>query len=106
MSRPKKHTPATFLKVPGNILYGSVAEVMVKCGKKNCCCHGDPSRRHGPYFQWTGFIHGKRTTVKLPSRDVAQECLRRIENYALLLKQVESLKDEAIETAPWLLHPP
>ncbi len=37
----------------GLVLPGSIVERRTVCGRANCACHKDPSRRHGPYFQWT-----------------------------------------------------
>jgi hypothetical protein len=68
--------------------------------KKNCACKNNPPQLHGPYYRWTGFIDGKRTT-KTISQDVAEECERRIYNYRLLQMQIEQLLEEAILDAPW-----
>jgi hypothetical protein len=37
----------------------------MKCGHPGCACHRDPSRRHGPYFEWTYKANGKTVNVKL-----------------------------------------
>jgi type II secretory pathway component PulJ len=46
-------------------LKGTVLKRMMKCGYLNCACHGDPSQRHGPYFEWTYQVKGKTVNVKL-----------------------------------------
>jgi hypothetical protein len=38
---------------------------MMKCGRPQCACHHDPSKRHGPYFEWTYKANGKTVNVKL-----------------------------------------
>ena len=46
-------------------LKGTVLKRMMKCGKPQCACHHDPSKRHGPYFEWTYKANGKTVNVKL-----------------------------------------
>lgn len=46
-------------------LKGTVLKRMMKCGQPRCACHRDPSRRHGPYFEWTYKVRGKTVNVKL-----------------------------------------
>lgn len=44
---------------------GTVLKRMMKCGRPQCACHQDPSKRHGPYFEWTYKANGKTVNVKL-----------------------------------------
>jgi hypothetical protein len=44
---------------------GTVLKRMMKCGRTQCACHHDPSKRHGPYFEWTYKANGKTVNVKL-----------------------------------------
>ena len=44
---------------------GTVSKRMMKCGRPQCACHHDPSKRHGPYFEWTYKVNGKTVSVKL-----------------------------------------
>lgn len=44
---------------------GTVLKRMMKCGRPQCSCHRDPSKRHGPYFEWTYKANGKTVNVKL-----------------------------------------
>ena len=46
-------------------LKGTVLKRMMKCGRPQCACHHDPSKRHGPYFEWTYKVNGKTVNVKL-----------------------------------------
>ena len=50
---------------------GTVLKRMMKCGRPQCACHHDPSKRHGPYFEWTYKANGKTVNVKL-SAEAAQ----------------------------------
>jgi hypothetical protein len=49
----------------GYFCKGTVLKRMMKCGKARCACRQDPSKRHGPYFEWTYKAQGKTVNVKL-----------------------------------------
>ena len=82
------------------ILSGSISTARSRCGKARCACKLNPPRLHGIYYPWTGFIDGKRTT-KTVSKEVAQQCLRRILNYRRLQRDIEKLLRRAVANAPW-----
>jgi hypothetical protein len=63
----------------GQLLPGSLAPRLTRCGRPNCACHADPPRRHGPYWHWT--------------RKVAQKTVGRWLN-----------ADQASVYAPWVDH--
>jgi hypothetical protein len=86
------------------ILPGSVSTARSRCGKTPCACKLRPPRLHGIYYRWTGFIGGKRTT-KTVSKEVAQECRRRIGNFRRLQRDMETLLREALANAPWTSRP-
>ena len=44
---------------------GTVLKRMMKCGHKQCACHRDPDRRHGPYFECTYKVENKTVNLKL-----------------------------------------
>ena len=44
---------------------GTVLKRMMKCGKAQCACASDATKRHGPYFELTYKAHGKTVNVKL-----------------------------------------
>ena len=44
---------------------GTVLKRMMKCGQKQCACHRDPAKRHGPYFAGTYKIQNKTVNVRL-----------------------------------------
>src|SRR5216684_6536377 len=44
---------------------GTVLKRMVQCGKAPCACQRDPSKRHGPYFEWTYKAKGTTVNVRL-----------------------------------------
>ncbi len=45
-------------------------------------------------------MNGKQTT-KTISREVAEECQRRISNYRALQKKLEQIVEDAFANAPW-----
>ena len=49
---------------------GTVLKRMMKCGKAQCACASDATKRHGPYFELTYKANGKTVNVKL-SREAA-----------------------------------
>ncbi len=44
---------------------GTVLKRMMKCGNKQCACHRDPTKRHGPYLECTFKVHNKTVNLKL-----------------------------------------
>src|SRR6266446_5184741 len=88
------------LAVEVPLLPGSLSTAKSTCGKPNCACKGHPPKLHGVYYRWTGFLQGKRTTKTL-SKEVAQECQRRLRNYRKFQKQVEKILAQALMEAPW-----
>ena len=88
------------LKIVGPILPGSISTADSQCGKPNCACKERPPRLHGTYYRWTGVLDGKRTT-KTITKEVAQECERRIKNYRSVQQQLEKLLTNALKNAPW-----
>jgi hypothetical protein len=86
---------------PGPLLPGSISTAQSQCGKPNCACKARPPKLHGTYYRWTGLIKGKRTT-KTISKEVAQECEKRIKNYRALQGQLDRILDHALANAPWI----
>jgi len=91
------------INVPGPVLPGTVSTAFAKCGKKTCKCHKDGQYLHGPYFRWTGFIDGKRTTVTL-TKEEAAKCEQHIKNWRRLQEKLNMIAEKAIAMAPWNLR--
>ena len=53
------------LRKTGYICPGSVARRFMPCGKSYCRCMKDPSKLHGPYYEWTRKWRGKTIAVRL-----------------------------------------
>ena len=99
----KKTAPAAktiTLQISLPLLPGSLSTARSTCGKPNCACKARPPKLHGPYYRWTGFLEGKRTTKTLTFQE-ARDCKKRIANYRALEKQIRQLVRQALQAAPW-----
>lgn len=56
---------ATQLAGVGFMLKGSLVHRFKRCSSPGCHCQSEPSRLHGPYWQWSGKIKGKSVTRAL-----------------------------------------
>ena len=56
----------------GQVLPGSLAERLTRCGRPNCACHRDPPRRHGPYWHWTRKVAQKTVGRWLDAEQAAR----------------------------------
>jgi len=77
---------------------GTVLKRMMKCGKVQCACRTDPTRRHGPYVEWTYKANGKTVNVKLtpdaaPLYKAASQQYRKLKT---LLRRLERLSQTAL----------
>lgn len=89
------------IEIEGPILSGCISTAYAKCGNARCVCRAKEPVLHGPYYRWTGFIEGKRTTRTI-TKEQAAECERRIANYRRLEAEVERLVADALCQAPWV----
>lgn len=82
----------------GYFCKGTVLKRMMKCGQKQCACHRDPSKRHGPYFEWTYKVQGK--TINLGLRPevapIYQSATQRYRTLKSLLTRMERLSRTAL----------
>ena len=86
----------------GPALPGTIAERLTRCGRANCACHGEPPRRHGPYFHWTRKVANK-TVGRWLSPEQAEDFQRLIDNdrrLRELLGRLESIGLETVEADP------
>lgn len=88
------------IKFEEPILPGSISVASSRCGKQNCSCKSNPPVLHGPFYRWTGFINGKRTTRTL-SKTEALECRKRIKNLRKVQKMLDKEIQMSLENAPW-----
>jgi|SRR6267154_658526 len=77
---------------------GTVLKRMMKCGKKQCGCHNDPAKRHGPYFECTYKIQNKTVNLRLdpeatPLYRIANQQYRKLKS---LLGRMERLSRSAL----------
>jgi hypothetical protein len=90
----------------GMVLPGSITQRATRCGHRNCACHADPPRLHGPYWQWTRKI-AARTICRWLSPDQQNDYQAWIDNdrrLRELLAQLEALGAAALEADPRRQH--
>jgi hypothetical protein len=78
------------------VLPGSIAERLTRCGREGCACQADPPRRHGPYWHWTRKVANK-TVGKYLSKEQAAECQAWIDNDRRIRELVARLEAIGIE---------
>jgi hypothetical protein len=86
----------------GMVLPGSVTQRRTRCGRRNCGCHADPPRLHGPYWQWTRKI-AARTICRWLSADQHRDYTPWIDNDRRLhelLTRLEALGAAAFDADP------
>jgi hypothetical protein len=84
------------------VLPGSITQRRTRCGRRNCGCHADPPRLHGPYWQWTRKIAAK-TICRWLSADQHRDYAPWIDNdrrLRELLTRLEALGAAAFDTDP------
>ena len=82
---------------------GTLQKRMKICGRANCRCAGDPSARHGPYYEW-GHMKRGRLVNRMVSPEQAAVLRRAIANYRrvrTLLRKWEAETERLID----LEHP-
>jgi hypothetical protein len=77
---------------------GTVLARRMKCGQPGCRCHADPSKRHGPYWEWTYKAKTKTVNVRLspsagPLYKTASQQYRRLKS---LLDRLEKVSRTAL----------
>src|SRR6266702_7935811 len=86
----------------GMILPGSITQRRTRCGRRNCACHADPPRLHGPYWQWTRKVAAK-TVCRWLSADQRRDYAPWIDNdrrLRELLARLEARRNTAMEADP------
>jgi hypothetical protein len=79
-------------------LKGTVSKRMMKCGQVRCACRSDPSKRHGPYFEWTYKVNGKTVNVKLSPQaaPLYTAATQRYRKLKAILSRLERLSRSAL----------
>jgi|SRR5271165_3469095 len=97
--RAKQARIAAELGQAGFALPGTVLVRTFACGKKNCRCHADPPRLHGPYIQWTRKIGQKTVTRNLTEEqwDRYREWFDNAKRLRQLISDLEALSMEIFE---------
>ena len=86
----------------GQLLPGSMASRLTRCGHPNCRCRDDPPQRHGPYWQWTRKVAAK-TVGRWLSQEQADDYQPWVENARRareLLAELEALGAATVDADP------
>ena len=81
------------------ILRGTINKKYLKCGKKQCICHQDPNKLHGPYYLFTKKVKGK-TVSKLYSKEKAfflNVYLKKYNDVIKIIRKISELSEQAIQ---------
>lgn len=79
------------------ILQGTINAAYLKCGKKQCICHKDPDKKHGPYYILTRKIKGK-TVTKIFSKEKANFLniyLKKYNDVIKVIRKISKYSDQA-----------
>lgn len=76
---------------------GSINTVFSKCGKKNCICNIDCTKKHGPYFILTRKVKGKTVSKRLKENQI-QTCTTYIKNKKKLDQIIEQMIELSIDS--------
>ena len=93
---------AAQLAAAGFALPGTLTVRAYPCGKRNCRCHADPPRLHGPYAEWTRKVGGKTVTRRLTEAELDdwQPLFDNAKKIRALLAELQDLTLQIIETSP------
>jgi hypothetical protein len=88
----------------GKVLPGSLTERRTRCGRRNCGCHADPPRLHGPYWQWTRKVAARTICrwLSAEQHDDYQAWIANDRRLRELLACLEALGTAALEADPRL----
>lgn len=77
---------------------GTVLKRMMKCGQQRCACHKDPTKRHGPYFEWTFKAKGKTVNIRLQPAEAAvySDATQQYRKLKAIMMRMESLSRKAV----------
>ncbi len=83
----------------GFISTGSITQVYNTCGRSQCECYKDRSRRHGPYNVWTRKVRAKTVTRNLTDKQAkfARECINNMREIEKIIEQMKDLSVQYIE---------
>jgi len=77
---------------------GTLLKRMMKCGQKRCACQRVPSKRHGPYFEWTYKAKGKTVNIRFQPEEapVYQNAVEEYGKLKSILTRMERLSRTAL----------
>jgi hypothetical protein len=82
----------------GYFAKGTVLTRRMKCGKPQCACHTQPTKRHGPYYEWTYKAQGKTVNVRLSKQAASlyRDAAKQYRKLKRILSRLEKLSRQAL----------
>jgi uncharacterized coiled-coil protein SlyX len=82
----------------GYFAKGTVLTRRMKCGKPQCACHTQPTKRHGPYYEWTYKAQGKTVNVRLSKQAASlyRDAAKQYRKLKWILSRLEKLSRQAL----------
>jgi hypothetical protein len=94
--------PATRCLYLDSLIKGIPGEVFRKCGKQNCQCANDLTRRHGPYKVVSIYKNGKQRQISLKKSE--NEKWQLATRYQYQIEQLKEVKRICIELENTILE--
>jgi hypothetical protein len=89
--RQRKARLARAFALPAGVLHASLLERFLKCGKKQCACHGQ-GPKHGPFFYLNrSFAKGEFKSLLLKSPDQVLQARQGVAAYAHLIEALDEV---------------
>lgn len=84
------------------MIRGTITKIYNRCGKKNCICHKDPAKLHGPYYLYTKKVKGKTTGCHFTKEetDKLSKHLKGYNRAIEIIREISRLSEEALITSP------
>ncbi len=82
----------------GFVARGSVVSATTTCSSKGCHCRVEPTRRHGPYWQWSRSGGGVTRTRRLSEAEARlyQEWIANRRRAEAIVAELEELSTQAV----------
>lgn len=80
------------------MMRGSMVKRYHKCGKKNCACHKDSGRLHGPYYYYTKKEKGKTVgnVYKAAEAEMIKPCLKSYKAVTGIVREISKISEKIV----------
>ncbi len=80
------------------MMRGSMVKRYHKCGKKNCACHKDSGRLHGPYYYYTRKEKGKTVgnVYNAAEAQMIRPCLKSYKMVTRIVRGISEISEQIV----------